>query len=234
MRKLSRDLAHALAAEYVLGTLRGRARQRFEAIARADPAVAAAVRRWEAGFAPLLDRVPAVEPPARVWRGIEARIGTAAPASAGFWSSVGFWRSFGLLAGGVASVLLAAFLYISGGPRGEPMFVAVLTAADSDPRMVVSMHSEMLRVRMVKPWKDTQGKGLELWVLPKDGPPRSLGMVDNRMGDTMIRIRPSDPRVRGANAIAVSLEPMSGSPTGSPTGPVLCKGMVAPVKVIPA
>jgi anti-sigma-K factor RskA len=147
---------------------------------------------------------------------------------------VGFWRSFGLLAGGVASVLLAAFLYISGGPRGEPMFVAVLTAADSDPRMVVSMHSEMLRVRMVKPWKDTQGKGLELWVLPKDGPPRSLGMVDNRMGDTMIPIRPSDPRVRGANAIAVSLEPMSGSPTGSPTGPVLCKGMVAPVKVIPA
>ena len=229
MRKLSHDLAHALAAEYVLGTLRGRARQRFEAIARADPAVAAAVRRWEAEFAPLLDRVPAVEPPARVWRGIEARIGTSAPASAGFWSSVGFWRSFGLLAGGVASVLLAAFLYISGGPRGEPMFVAVLTAADSDPRMVVSMHSEMLRVRMVKPWKDTQGKGLELWVLPKDGPPRSLGMVDNRMGDTMLPIRPSDPRVRGANAIAVSLEPMTGSPTGSPTGPVPYHGKLIEV-----
>ena len=230
MRKLSPGLASALAAEYVVGTLHGRARRRFEAIMRADPQVAAIVRRWEAGLVPLAERVPDVEPPARVWRAIEERI-SPRPTGTGFWSSVGFWRSFGLLTGGVASVLLAAFLYISTGPRGEPMFVAVLTAPDSQPRMVVSMHSpNLLRVRMVKPWKDMEGKGLELWVLPKEGAPRSLGMVHNRMGDTMMRIDPSDPRVQGADAIAISMEPMTGSPTGQPTGPVLCKGMVAPVK----
>jgi anti-sigma-K factor RskA len=233
MRKLSAGLANALAAEYVLGTLRGRARERFAAIARADAEVGAIVRRWESGLTPLAERIAPVAAPARVWKAIEARIGAAPRPEPGVWSSVGFWRSFGLLAGGMASVLVAAFLWVSTGTRGEPMFVAVLTevAPAATPRMVVSMHSPgMLRVRMVKPWKSMEGKSLELWVLPKEGAPRSLGLIANAMGDTMMPIDPADPRVRDANALAISLEPAGGSPTSQPTGPVLCKGMVAPVR----
>ena len=233
MRKLSATAAQALAAEYVLGTLRGRARQRFEALLAEDPALHAAVQQWEAYLVPLAERVAPVEPPARVWKAIESRIATrgAAPTRASFWSSLNFWRSFGMVAGGLASVLLAAFLYISTGPRGEPVFVAVLTAPDSSPRAVVSMHSpDLLRVRMVKPWGGMENKGLELWVLPKDGAPRSLGMVSNAMGDTLIKITAADPRVQGANALALSMEPPGGSPTKQPTGPVLCSGMIAPVK----
>ena len=231
MRKLSRELAHALAAEYVLGTLRGRARRRFETIAREQPEVAAAVREWEASLTPLAESVPAIEPPQRVWKNVEERIATSAPASPSFWSSLGFWRSFGLLTGGVASVLLAGFLYISSGPRGEPIFVAVLTAPDAAPRMVVSMHSpDLLRVRMVKPWSEARDKALELWVLPVDGAPRSLGVISNEPGDTLITILPTDPRVRGAHSLAISLEPRGGSPTKQPTGPVLAKGSIAPVR----
>ena len=232
MRKLSPDLAQALAAEYVLGTLRGAARRRFEAIMREDSKVDAIVRQWERGLAPLADTVPAVAPPARLWKAIEARLAPATGAAdSGVWSSLGFWRSFGLLSGGVASVFLAAFLYLSSGPRGEPIFVAVLTAPDSAPRMVVSMHSpDLLRVRVVKPWQEARGKGLELWVLPKEGAPRSLGMIDNAAGDTLITILPTDPRVRGANALAISLEPAGGSPTKQPTGPVLASGVIAPVR----
>lgn len=230
MRKLSAELANALAAEYVLGTLRGRARKRFEVLAHAEPDVAAIVRSWEDALTPLAERVAPVEPPARAWRDIEARI---LPARAAPAAGVAFWRSFGLISGGLASVLLAFFLYISTGPRSEPMFVAVLTAPDAVPRMVVSMHSpDLLRVRMVKPWGGPamEGKALELWVLPKQGAPRSLGMVVNAMGDTLIRIKATDARVEGANALAVSMEPPGGSPTKQPTGPVLCKGMIAPVR----
>src|SRR4029079_13753652 len=151
MRKVPATLAHALAAEYVLGTLRGRAREGLEAIARADPQVAGIIHRWEAGVTPLADRGPPVEPPARVWERIAQRIGPT-PTSPGFRATLGFWRSFGLLAGGVASVLFAAFLYLSGGAREQPMmFVAVLTAPDAVPRMVVSMHPPgLFRARMVK------------------------------------------------------------------------------------
>ncbi|MGZ5569925.1 MAG: anti-sigma factor, partial [Usitatibacter sp.] len=224
-------LAHALAAEYVLGTLRGRARQRFEAIARADREVAAILRRWEEDLTPLAERIAAVEPPARVWAGIESRIAPKTAGGAGFWSSLGFWRGFGMVTGGLAAVLLAFFLYLSTGLREEPVFVAVLTAPDATARMVVSMHSpDLLRVRMVKPWAGTDDKSLELWVLPKEGAPRSLGVVANAMGDTLIKITASDPRVQGANALAISLEPRGGSPTRQPTGPMLCSGVIAPVR----
>jgi anti-sigma-K factor RskA len=224
--KISGELAQALAAEYVLGTLRGRARARFEALASTDPAIAAAVRAWEAQLLPLAEGIPPVEPPARVWKAIEARIAPrAAPAS------LAAWRAFAMLAGGVASVLLAAFLWLSQGPRGEPLFVAVLSSADAVPHAVVSMHSpDILRIRMVKALAPPDNMDLELWVIPKEGAPRSLGVMPNRPGDTIIHITASDPRVRGAQSIAVTLEPRGGSPTRAPTGPLLLTGPIAPVR----
>ena len=224
--RLTPTAIQALAGEYVLGTLRGRARSRFEEHMRSDRAVAAEVARWEAAITPLAESVAPVEPPKRVWSGIEERLRPRAARPA----SGGFWRSFGMVAGGLASVLLAFFVYISSGPRGEPLFVAVL--ADTAPRMVVSMHQpDLLRVRVVKPWGGMEKQSLELWAMPaKGGSPRSLGLVTNAMGDTMIKIAGNDPRVQDVNALAVSMEPMGGSPTGQPTGAVVCQGMIAPVK----
>jgi anti-sigma-K factor RskA len=50
------------------------------------------------------------------------------------------------------------------------------------------------------------------------------------MGDTMMRIDPADPRVQGAKMLAVTMEPMGGSPTGQPTGGIVCSGVIAPMK----
>ncbi len=223
--RLSPAAVQALAAQYVLGTLRGRARSRFERHMREDRAVAGEVARWETTLTPLAERVAPVEPPRRVWSGIEARLAPRTVPAA----RAGLWRAFGLLAGGLASVLFAFFVFLSTGPRGEPVFVAVL--ADASPRMVVSMHQpDLLRVRVVKPWGGMENQSLELWVLPKEGKPRSLGLVTNAMGDTLIKITAADPRVQGANALAVSMEPRGGSPTGQPTGAVVASGMIAPVK----
>jgi anti-sigma-K factor RskA len=227
--KLSNEARQALAAEYVIGTLRGRARARFEEALRADAELAKIVRRWEDELTPLAERVQPIDPPSRVWRAIEARV---APRATPRTSA--FWRPFGLVAGGLATVLVAFFLWTSAAPRGaDPDFVAVLTAPDSVPRVVVSMHQpDLLRVRVVKPWgtMDNQRQSLELWAMLPDGKPRSLGLVVNAMGDTMMHIDPADPRVQGARMLAVSMEPMGGSPTGQPTGTVVCSGAIATVK----
>ncbi|MEO7744446.1 MAG: anti-sigma factor [Usitatibacter sp.] len=229
MRTLSPDLAHALAAEYVLGTLRGRVRRRFEVIAAADAAVAGILKRWEDALTPLAEGIEPVPPPARVWKAIEARIGPLEGARAPVAPASAFWRAFGMLSGGLAAVLVVAFLGYAPRPAGDPLFVAVVTAPDSSAHMVISMHEpDLLRVRTVKPWSGTEGRSLELWVLPKRGAPRSLGLVSNTPGDTVIRIAPGDPRVRDANALAISLEPPGGSPTQQPTGPVLGSGVIAP------
>lgn len=222
------NAAQQLAAAYALGTLRGPARRRFERMARDDAMLRSLIDRWQEQFATLAANVPAVDPPARVWREIESRISRTADRVS---PAAGLWRAFGLAAGGLATVLFAFFIWTSSAPPREPLFVAVLTAQDSGPRMVVSMEEpELMRVKIVKPWSGVEGKSLELWVLPTEGAPRSLGLVANTSTETLIRIRAGDARMQGATGLAVSLEPAGGSPTKAPTGPVLCSGAIAPVR----
>ena len=77
------ELADRLAAEYVLGSLQGPARRRFENLLPAHPMLRAAVARWEARLVPLSGSVPPVAPPAHVWTAIERRVhGNAASAPA--------------------------------------------------------------------------------------------------------------------------------------------------------
>jgi anti-sigma-K factor RskA len=223
--KLSNAAREALAAEYALGTLRGRARSRFASMMASDRALNDMAARWDQVLVPLASRLDPVEPPARVWKAIDSRIAPQRPAAPSYW------RALAMVSGGVASVLLAFFLWTLPAMSGGPEFVAVLVAQDAAPRMVVSMHRpDMLKVSMVKPWKMKEGMGLELWAMPKDGKPRSLGMVKNDMGETVMHIAQSDPRAKDVVAFAVSMEPMAGSPTGQPTGPVLCSGVIAPVR----
>ena len=73
MKSGNRELVDRLAAEYVLGTLRGRARRRFERWL-VSPQVGDIVKGWEARLAGLEPRLEAVTPPSTVWRGIENRL----------------------------------------------------------------------------------------------------------------------------------------------------------------
>jgi anti-sigma-K factor RskA len=75
-------LADRLAAEYVLGTLRGPARRRLRSLLPAHPTLRRAVTRWRLRLMPLSISVPAVEPGPAVWAGIERRVfGASLPAA---------------------------------------------------------------------------------------------------------------------------------------------------------
>ena len=226
MRQFPLTLQHALAAEYVLGTLRGRARQRFEELLRTDSALADVVREWEAWLTPLAANLAPVEPPARVWQEIAARIAPrAAAAPQSFWSSVGFWRGLGT-ALAVALVALVVLMPRAPTQAPEPQLVAVLSTPEQDPRMIVERHADRLTVRMVKPWQEMPGQDLELWAIPKDGKPRSLGVVRYN-ADTEVRLANLDQKLTDSVAFAVSREPTGGSKVEGPSGPVLCSGVIA-------
>lgn len=229
MRKLSADLAHALAAEYVVGTLRGRARARFEAIARDDREVASILRSWEDAMTPLAERVAPIEPPARVWRNIESRITPASAPRAGFWASVRTWQS---VAAGLAFLLVVTLLTFGPrqGPDAQPMMVAVLSASDAAPRAVVSLYApDVMRVRIVKPWGNMDNQSLELWAIPNEGAPRSLGLVANASDRETLMKMPMG-SLRDVKALAVTMEPVGGSPTKQPTAAPVCSGPVAAMR----
>ena len=63
----------------------------------------------------------------------------------------------------------------------------------------------------------------ELWLLPEDGAPESLGTFaqTGRLPSTAVA------QMQAGTGLAVSLEPIGGSPTGAPTGPVLAVGMLS-------
>ncbi|QJR11756.1 hypothetical protein DSM104443_02839 [Usitatibacter rugosus] len=227
MRHLSATAQNALAAEYVLGTLRGRARQRFEALMREDRALANVVRGWEDWLTPLCAFVQPVEPPERVWRAIEARITPrAAQAPTGFFSSLGFWRGLGT-AMAVALVALIVMFPRSPAAPDRASMVAVLATPEADPRMVIERHAGKLMVKMVKPWAEMPNQDLELWAIPKDGKPRSLGIVAYNK-DSEVQLPNLDEKLAGTVAFAISREPTGGSknPEG-PSGPVICSGPIA-------
>jgi len=225
--------ADALAAEYVLGTLRGRARTRFERAARTDLAVAEAVRRWEERLIPLAQELPPLAPPARVWQAIlqrtggNARSAPVAKARPSAWASLGLWRGLAL-AGIATAFVLAVALFTPAPERPEGTLVVVLAAQDAKPALVASADraGRILTVKALAPVELAADRALELWALPEGGNPRSLGLISASGVARVALPRPADEALRNVPALAVSIEPRGGSPTGLPTGPVLYTGPV--------
>jgi anti-sigma-K factor RskA len=236
------ELQDRLAAEYALGTLRGRARERFRRWLREDAAIARAVAEWEALLAPLIDAVAAVPPPARLWRRIEERLGAAAQAGGGLWHRIGFWRNLGLVASGMAATLLAVLVMIAPQPqppapapivvqvqpdKPPPSYLALLSDPKTQkPVLLVSAgrKSDQLWVKTLDPAIHVADRSLQLWAIPKSGAPVSLGLVLADEKAMLKLVAAADQSLGDIPALAVSLEPMGGSSTGAPTGPILFSG----------
>ncbi|MBM3116864.1 anti-sigma factor [Jeongeupia naejangsanensis] len=221
MRTFNPQLRDRLAGQYVLGSLRGPARRRFEKLMHADANLRRAVTGWEARLLPLANALPEVAPPPRVWRGIADRLRAREPVPTWSWRGLVLWRT---LAGGFAAMLLAGVvIYPVLVQRGaEAQYLAVL----QDPQAQIALLASATRDGRlkIKPLNDLRQvsaqKALELWALPDGGKPRSLGLIAPD-GKTVIELKTQAGLIP---ALAVSLEPPGGSPTGQPTGPVLYSG----------
>ena len=226
-----RDRLDQLAAEFALGTLPARPRARLARAARADAVVAQAIGEWEQRLAVLAEAVPAINPPPRVWTRIAARLGlqeAAGAAEAGsWWGRLALWR--GLTAASFAAALaLGIALYGQQPAAPEQPVVAVLAGPDGKPALIASARraDAFLLVKAVGAAPVQPGRALELWMLPDGQPPRSLGVLPVGGVVRVPLAGPSASALANIPALAVSLEPAGGSPTGLPTGPVLYSGKI--------
>lgn len=217
-----------IAAEYVLGTLRGPARRRFAREIETDDAARAEVEAWERRLNALAEAAPEIAPPESVWRGIERRLdgGTAVQI---VWRSVSFWRGFSAVATAAAAALLV-LLVQSTEPRPPafPTHIAVLRDAESKPAFLVraDLASRSVGVEPLRAQASPEGADYELWLVAKteSKAPESLGVM---VVERTVAIPLSQAQYEAlleAAAMAVSVEPPGGSPTGLPTGDVKFKG----------
>ena len=220
------NLRAALAGEYALGTLHGRARRRFEKLMAEDPGLAGEVARWETRLAPLGEAVRERRPPERVWEAVLAEVGT--PPSTPWWQRVGFWRAATACAG-VAALVLALAL-VAGPEAPGPRGVSVAVLAGEDARAAWLVRADLARaeatIRALAPEPLPADRRYELWAIPPEGSPHSLGLLPTGDAGRLALTPASARRLAAARALAVSLEPAGGSPTGAPTGPVLYQGVL--------
>jgi len=209
------DTVDLLAAEYVLGTLRGRARRRFEKWRATSPLVQERCRFWEENLMRLAKGVRPIKPPPHVWQGIRARLNLARGVSQ---------RRTGRALAIAASVLLvaglSALLYWRSTGPGKLSEVATISNPAGTQMWEVDVYrtSGRLIVHAGNQTTRLTDRDYELWALPTGGKPVSLGLMPVASASTQRTLTAAQLQaLANSPQVAVTVEQLGGSPTGQPT-----------------
>jgi anti-sigma-K factor RskA len=219
------DGGKLIAAEYVLGVLGAEERREVERRLEQEPALAAEVAFWEARLTGLADTVAPVAPPQATWSRIEAAIEEPQQRTS-MWQSLAFWRTFGIVSSALAAASIAALAYIGFVPSARTPLLATLTGSAGQPNFVASVTATGNSLVIVPAaLLTTDQRSFELWLIPAgDTRPHSLGLIQPGQPIRLEIPRDLAGRLTSDATLAVSVEPLGGSPTGLPTGPVIAAG----------
>ena len=228
------DERDQLAAELALGVLEGDDLVQARALFADDPKFRASVGEWLGRLGALLEEVPPSEPRQDVWRAIEDRVrdGGAANDNVRIRRQLNIWRGVAAAASALAASLAIVILT-------QPQQLVPPATVQAPAPMIAMLGDEQKGGLMVASWNPADSSlrvaaaaeipadpshSHELWVIPADGTPRSLGTISAE-AKVQMRVEPNLSReLKEGATLAVSVEPLGGSPTGLPTGPVVASG----------
>lgn len=222
-----------LASAYVLGTLQGRARKRFEAVMRRQPHVLDAVQGWTQRLGPLYAALPVQTPSAAVWDRIAQATGTAPVLAKGqrWWQRLlapvpAGALAMGLVVGAVVPALWQAEMARQAGTELPASYVGVLGTAQGQPGLVISSlrHGKVVDIKQVTPVPVPPDQVLYLWRIDKAGATTGLGPLPNWRWTHMALREPAEKTFFSAVELAVSLEPAGTQPT-TPSQPFVYRGL---------
>lgn len=228
----------ALAAELALGVLDGEELARARSLARSDAAFGRDAGRWSGRLAAMLEDVAPAEVPQGLWSAIEAKIGPPGESGSNvvlLRKRVGRWQ--GIAAGAMALAASLALVLVTRPPqtvapvetRAPDPLVAMLADDRDDMKLVASWDPGSRRLIVAASDMVAEpGNSHELWVIPADGTPRSLGTMKGSPRLLMRLTEAVSRQLHRGATLAVSVEPAGGSPTGLPTGPVVATGKLEP------
>ncbi len=218
-------LVEVLARQYVLGTMSRRARRRFSDLIDNDPKIEDVVFNVEAEYLPMAWALEPVEPSALLWRRIKKRLAprAASPRSPNRWA-----LASGFLAAALVAVSVASWQVWTQPPEVVVETIpsnpeaGVVSGNDGQPIWYIQLFDrESAVVTVQSPPDAVDDQDYQLWILRDDGVPISVGLLPQTgRADIELTAAARDALASG-NVLAVSLEPLGGSPEAVPTGPVL-------------
>jgi anti-sigma-K factor RskA len=232
-----------MAAEYVLGVLDAPARREAERRIVRDAAFARDVEAWAEILTPMALATAPMSVPIRLWgrialainaKALETGDGRAEVIDLALRRSLRLWRGAAAGAAAMAAVLLATVLW----PRApvtmvppaapshlQPLLVARLKPIAQGPTFFASLdrNTRELVVMPAGSRRDTDHTP-ELWLIPAGEKPISIGLLS--LDQPVSLPAAASVGAVGRLTLAVTMEPLNGSPTGKPTGPVVASGVL--------
>jgi anti-sigma-K factor RskA len=225
-------------AEYVLGVLDADARAAVAREVASSEAAAAAVASWEKRLAALASELPEVTPSQQVWTRIREALDLDARREPlqrqSLWANVNLWRWLTVGATAVAAACVVLILRttvqapILQGGRGVLM-VASLRQDNgvTDWTTTIDLGRKQIVVVPAAAASIAADRSTQLWLIPAGRAPISVGVFTPSTATVLPLTSNLLAQLGPTAALAVSVEPAGGSPTGQPTGPVIAKGLLS-------
>ena len=214
-----------LAAEYALGLLTPGEALAFEDVLSVDPDMRDHYAAWAKDFVTLTGDIDPVAPPPA----LEARISEAlfgVPEKRSIWSRFGVFAP--VLGGLVAAVIVLVVLGQSNFLRETaPTYTAEIAAEDSSLVIQARFDPQDSTLQMTRTAGVlAQGRSQELWLIVGENAPVSLGVWPQGQAQAVVVVPANLAALMPGGVLAITDEPLGGSPTGDPTGSVLAAGPV--------
>ncbi len=245
MRYTHPALIDHLASHYVLGTLQGGARRRFERLQRERADVQLAVQQWQQRLGLLSNAVPAPSPAqapsVRVWEVIAARTQPAAPArstgSRWRWLQPASWGLGGFASGLVAAgalLLVAPSIFITtdqiamrSDQRLPQSYVGLLTDDQGNGKVLVSSlrYGTTMTIKLIGAVQPPESGVHVLWAVPADAPAFVLGTLPAKGSATSQMSDTSEKILSKVTKLKVTLE--ANAQVSAPSAAVVLQGNCA-------
>jgi anti-sigma-K factor RskA len=227
-------------AEYALGVLDADERAAVTQEVERSGEAAAAVAQWQQNLIPLAEEIIDAAPAPYVWARIRGALQLNAPAQVpprkGLWNNLPLWHWIGI---GASVVAVASLMIVLTPQRPLPTPVAVsagymVSTIQQDNGVTgwtatMDLQNAKMVIVPAAPTAFAQGRAPELWLIPAGQKPISVGMILPDKPTTLALDPVLLAQLGPTAALAVSVEPVGGSPTGQPTGPVIAKGAISAV-----
>jgi anti-sigma-K factor RskA len=210
------NLLNVLAGQYVLGSLKGSARKRFQRLMLSNQKAREATLMWEQNLNNLANAIAPQAPSEKVWLRIIQKIEhQSKPSKTVIRTKPSIWRVWSLVA--TAAAIVFAFIVMQPtNPIKDVQQIALVQNKAQQSLWFININKQVFYVKASSELVAKTDRDYQLWMILKDqDTPISLGLLPKQGHKTLVKnihFTTSD-----ITLLAVSLEPIGGSPSGLPS-----------------